>query len=188
MIEELLPQAFGYWLERALVDRGLRGLDDVVVFGSAVMKLHGHKDRIGDVDLFVSQRTFAHLRDDRRWREERPCDSDPPFLATAVDDVAIHAFYAWTARDPWIDAPDCFAAAERVRGTLCIPLSLVAYHKAAALEIVRRWGTVLEGSPWEKHKHDLAVLAAAGVELSDAHKLALLATDSIGLTMALRHG
>lgn len=171
-------EQFAEGLAWVLAQRGVENPYDFVIFGSAVMKLHGLRDVIGDVDLFVTAPLFAHLRDDHGWTEMRPEPEDPPFLEVtgiAVADgpvgphlvgVRYHAFYAWTARDLWISAPDAFAQREVVHGLPCIPLTMVAQHKHEAITLVAMRGIELEGSPWEKHLHDLRVLSDAGVNWS----------------------
>jgi len=163
--------AFAYWLERALANMGVQPFDDAVIFGSAVMKLHGLKEEIGDVDLFVSQRAYDRLRR-QGWVELRPAEHDPPFLegqsiitrSLSVRSVMdFHAFYTWTSRDAWLDVPECFARSERVGGVMAIPLSLVAKHKTEALTHCAKYGIEIPGSPWEKHIADLNTLTEAGV-------------------------
>lgn len=145
---------FARWLERALFNIGIWPLDGYVIFGSAVMKLYDLKDEIGDVDVFVSQHSYAKLRKNPRWTEQRPRRDDPPFLAARYGDMDFHAFYAWTFREPLIDAPECFARAHRKDGVIAIPLELVAEQKAYS---VRLHGA--EGR-WAKHRTDLDTINA----------------------------
>lgn len=168
---------FAACLERALFTLRILPLDEHVIFGSAVMRLHRLKDCIGDVDLFVSPRGYARLRDSGLWTEQRPRWDDPPLLESPemreLGGLRLHAFYAWASRDRWIDAPEAFAKAERVCGVMCVPLELVAFYKQASLELVRYRGLEVAGSPWEKHEHDLAMLAGAGVTVNSEHAVAL---------------
>lgn len=180
---------FADFLNEALSRRGLETVMDYVVFGSSVMRLHGLRDQVSDVDLFVTAPRFAMLRRHPEWVELRPRDDDPPLLETNYQGVDFHAFYAWTSRDHWICAPEAFIQRGLVHSLPCIPLSMVAFHKQACLDIVRelpcssckgdgylwdQWGTVrkivcrlcegsgrfrVAGSRFEKHERDLQILS-----------------------------
>jgi hypothetical protein len=162
---------FGYWVERSLANMGVGPLDGPVIFGSAVMKLHGLKDEIGDVDLFVTPSAYHRLRG-QGWEELRPVPEDPPFLEaqsiiertlSAAKVMDFHAFHAWTSRDAWLDLPEAVATAERVCGLMCVRLELVAKWKQEALTWCVKHGVEIPGSPWEKHIADLNTLVGAGV-------------------------
>jgi hypothetical protein len=135
---------------------------DVVMFGSVVMLLHGLREEIGDIDLFVSRRLYDELKV-RGWIEHRPRVGDPPFLeAHCGAGVPVHAFYAWTERDSWVCAAWCRYFAEEVEpGLPSIPLWLVRVHKAGVETVLAGEGVEITGSRWEKHAHDLALLDAA---------------------------
>lgn len=156
------PAEFAFFLECVLHERGAAPLEDLVIFGSTVMKLHGLKQDIGDVDLFVTPRLYAGMRRRRdEWHEQRPRDDDPPFLECRIDDLRLHAFHAWASRDRWMDVPAAFDQASPVHALRCIPLAMVAEHKRVALERLGELGITVAGSRWEKHQRDLAVLAVA---------------------------
>lgn len=141
-------------------------LRDVVLFGSSVLMLHGLREEIGDIDVFVRGRLYGELYR-VGLREERPREGDPPFLVfDGVEgemSVPVHFFYDWTARDEWVSPGECFARAKMYRGWPCCPLDLVARHKHAALMRLAAEGVRIEGSPWDKHRRDLALLSASGV-------------------------
>lgn len=161
---------FARGLERVLFCNGLTGYDDPVVFGSTVMRLHGLKDDIGDVDLFVPARTYHRLRSRPHgdWTEERPREDDPPFLSSTLPALGLNVsvFHCWTPRDKWLDVPEAVATASRVAGLLCVKLELVARWKYEAVVTTQAAGIKIEGSPWEKHIADLFTLQAAGVDTS----------------------
>lgn len=92
--------------------------DEYVLFGSAVMYLHGIDvgRPPGDVDVFVSRRVWGALLGSTGAAVRTPRADDPPFLEWDMEDGPnLHMFYEWTARDaPRISAAECFASAERV--------------------------------------------------------------------------
>lgn len=102
------------------------------LFGSTVMMLWGLRDRIGDVDVFVAPTIWEYLAGRLAWQLHLPCAADPPFLERRVGGLSVHAFYAWTALDPEVNAHHCRAAAELVHGWWCTPLPLILAHKAMA--------------------------------------------------------
>lgn len=134
--------------------------NEYVLFGSAVLAIHGLRDEIGDLDVFVSRGVWAEwFTIGDYWHMRVPRIDDPPFLEMRVEGgVKIHAFYDWTIRDiSWIDPSACFAQAETVPtahlGTWqCAPLSLIRDHKVGA------WKNN-PGSPiHEKHLKDVAAI------------------------------
>lgn len=156
-------------LERRMDELGLYPIDAPVIFGSAVMKLHGLREQIGDVDVFVPARTYARLRDRgpgvlrNPWRELRPNPDDPPLLEAQHGSLVFHVFWSWTSRDRWLDVPGAVAAAERIHGVWCVPLRLVAFWKQESLRATAALGVEIAGSAWEKHEHDLKLLRDTGV-------------------------
>jgi hypothetical protein len=161
-IARMPAREFGQYMETVLTRRGIFRIDDYVLFGSAVMKLHGLKDDIGDVDVFVAPRAYALLRDRSAWTERWPREGDPPLLETrAASGLLLHAFYAWAPRDRWMDVPAAFVESEVVHGVYCVPLSHIARHKQEAIATLRAEGVEIAGSPWEKHEHDLALIEKA---------------------------
>jgi hypothetical protein len=147
-------EKFARDLRAAMFDVGLIPLDDPVVFGSAVLKLHGLRDEIGDVDVFVPARVYARLRHSPRWVEQRPQKGDPPLLEARSDklDVPFHVFHAWTSRDEWLDVPEAIETSERVRLVRCV-----------RLDVLKRWKKhALQDYPEAREKHlaDLRVLEA----------------------------
>lgn len=115
-----------------------RFANESVLFGSVVMYLHGLREEVGDIDVFVSAYVYAKLRDRNDWIEQYPREGDPPLLEYAPADslVPIHAFSQWTKRDTWLDVRRCHALAEDVlhlgRTWRCIPLREVRRHKVMA--------------------------------------------------------
>jgi hypothetical protein len=110
------------------------GEDEYVLFGSAVLFLHELRapESVGDVDVFVSRRIYDEWLRRPFWAEQRPHETDPPFLAWASR-PPIHAFYDWTERDAsWITAERCFASAEQVDGWQCISMAMMREIKKGA--------------------------------------------------------
>lgn len=150
-----------WWLDdlRATLGRSWIRWPEAVFFGSVVLKLHGLRQVIGDIDLFVSPMLYADLRT-LGWEEQRPHPTDPPLLERRTP-LPVHAFYAWTPRDPEVDAGECFRRREDVLGFPCAPLDVIAKHKRQCLDRVRSWGVEVAGSKWEKHEADLALIERA---------------------------
>lgn len=141
-----------------------------VVFGSAVLYLHGLRDRIGDVDVFVAPESYMHLKWLQGWEEHEPVVGDPRFLEGDVGaGVPVHAFHSWCPSDWGVCRDACFREAEMVQGLPCVPLWLCASHKRCSLSIIQGRGIELVGSRWEKHLHDLRRIEAAlrGREIHD---------------------
>lgn len=145
--------------------------NEYVLFGSTVLWMHGLREEVADVDVFVSPRVYGLWKDGPKSFmeafEERPRADDPPFLNLPTI-PPLHAFYEWTARDAgWITAQECFARAEwlsikrRSVGVTgwdltwpCIPLDLVRQHKRLAYQ--HNLGSEIH----EKHRRDLVLLDA----------------------------
>lgn len=130
---------------------------EFVVFGSAVMLLHGLRERAGDVDLFVRRSLWRRLYA-RGWRFELPRDGDPGLLTWDGGELPAAAFYAWTERDEWVCADACFRYAEDVDGLPCAPLWLIRVHKAGARHYIEGEQRAYPGHA--KHLADLAALDA----------------------------
>jgi hypothetical protein len=98
----------------------------VVLFGSAVLLLHGLRESIGDVDLFVTREAWATLsiKHADRWKVRFPTAGDPPLLEWRAEKV-VHAWVRWTSRDTWIQVEDAWRRREAVQGWPCVPLELV---------------------------------------------------------------
>lgn len=103
-----------------------------VLFGSAVLLLHGLRREIGDVDVFVRYSAWREL-DRSVWAYNRPDQNDPPFLERECAGHKVHAFHTWTDKDPEVDARQCRRAAEAVAGWWCTPLGLLRMHKAMSV-------------------------------------------------------
>lgn len=147
---------FGQSMERMLFELCVYPLDGYVIFGSAVMKLHGLRDDISDIDVFVSQGSYARLRKRGHvWAERRPRAGDPPFLEATYKGTVVQTFYTWTSREPMIDVCECFDEAERVHSVMTIPLWLCGGHKAYSIELHGEHGR------WAKHRTDLDIINAA---------------------------
>lgn len=132
------------------------------LFGSSVMLLHGLRDTIGDIDVFVTPAMWQTLAGRLRWQALIPghCDpppSDPPILETRAGGLTIHAFYEWQVRDwPAVSAADCLQGAQLVHGWWCAPLTLIRQHKA--------WSLAQPGADTDerqaKHRRDIAAIDA----------------------------
>lgn len=71
------------------------------VFGTGVMYLHGIREELGDVDLFVTKELYEALRDHRGW-EEREAEHRPPNLELALPGVPpFHATWQWADQGVW---------------------------------------------------------------------------------------
>lgn len=70
-----------------------------VLMGSVVMYLHGLREEVGDVDLFVTPTKWGELID-KGWDCETPRVDDPPIAATDLEgiDVRLNAFFDWDKR------------------------------------------------------------------------------------------
>jgi hypothetical protein len=143
---------------RQELDLANAGRGEYVLFGSAVLYLHGLRDEVGDVDVFVSRGVWADWFqfDGDGWHVRTPRADDPALLELRVEGgVKIHAFYDWTIRDSdWIRMWDCFEQAETVPtahlGTWqCAPLSLIRAHKVGA------WKANPGSAIHEKHLKDV---------------------------------
>lgn len=132
--------------EALTVLRGLfavtRTMDvDYVLFGSAVLYLHGIRsgESVGDIDVFVTRHAWGNLLALDGVRVLTPRAGDPPFLEFHdLCRTPIHVFYDWTARDGWLSVQECFDTAEDVRGATgypfrCASLATIRAHKDAAI-------------------------------------------------------
>lgn len=143
-------------LEDALAGDPMRG--NVALFGSVVLERHGLRDRVGDVDLFVSVGLFTRLERRPGWMlEHGEHPGHPVYLVRSEAELEVHAFYAWRGDEPEVDAQEALDAALDVGPLLYAPLALVRKHKAGALRYVTdRQGIVdYVGTRWEKHLRDL---------------------------------
>ncbi len=69
-----------------------------LLMGSAVLLLHGLRDEVGDIDLFVTPTKWGELID-RGWRWETPQAGDPPIAAIDLDGLpTVNAFFDWDRR------------------------------------------------------------------------------------------
>lgn len=123
-----------------------------MLFGSAVLLLHGLREAVGDVDVFVSPGLWSALAAGPEWERLQPDPHDPPFLQRYINGLKVHAFYAWTDRDPEVDATQCRRAAERVDGWPCTPLAIVRMHKQ--MSIAKHPGS----EPHRKHIADVEAI------------------------------
>lgn len=105
---------------------------NVVLFGSAVMMLHGLRETIGDVDLFVRREAWAELAVRGGWRVQFPTMGDPPLLEWRGGPVVVHAFERWAGRDYWMNVQQAWERRESVQGWPCIPLAMLARWKRDA--------------------------------------------------------
>jgi hypothetical protein len=133
---------------------------DYVLFGSAVLWLHGIRDEIGDVDVFVTGRVWGalwdlfQLEDDKQVTVETPRAGDPPFLSIPLASHPIHVFFDWSKRDEWLSVPDAFASAETVGGWRCVPLEMLRAWKATA------HAENIDSARHQKHADDLVLIDA----------------------------
>lgn len=120
------------WLAAELAAAGVT-TKQRVVFGSTVMLLHGIREDVGDVDLFVTEQAWTALVK-CGWVVRYPRAFDPPLLEWTGGAIKVHAFVRWTARDDWMNVREAWHEAERVGDWLCVPLELVRRWKLAAHE------------------------------------------------------
>lgn len=86
------------------------------IFGSAVMYLHGLRQKVGDVDLFVTPALYSALRE-RGWKEQWPKEGDPPLLECKFRHMPpAHAFYAWKGRGMPINVAEMLGSPRMVDG------------------------------------------------------------------------
>lgn len=143
------------------------------LFGSTVLLLWGLRDRVGDVDVFVAPPVWTALAHRPGWERRTPDPHDPPYLERELDGYRVHAFYAWTDKDPEVDADQCRRAAELVHGWWCTPLQIIRLHKAMALP--KNIGSACH----EKHRADVIAIDAHfarqdGLTLDERAELELL--------------
>lgn len=123
---------------------------EYLLFGSAVLMLHGIRHVGGDVDLFVTPEAWLVLVNERHWRVHVPRPDDPPFAEAHVLDVPVHAFYAWDGRHEFGRdiVADAFATREDVQGWPC-----------QALELLRDWKRNLyAANVHAKHGRDVELI------------------------------
>jgi hypothetical protein len=127
---------------------------DLAMFGSAVLYLHGLRDRIGDVEFFVTERLYRLI--EPVAIERRPDPADPPYLEVDVGaGVPVNFFYDWCHADPHTSPEHCLRCAEIVKGWRCMPLWMLRTVKLGAIHIMRGRLGSLEGTRWEKHVADV---------------------------------
>lgn len=138
----------------------------VVLFGSAVMLLHGIRDEIGDVDLFVTRDAWSAItvKHPGRWRVQFPTVGDPPLLEWTGGLLTVHAFERWTRRDWWINVQEVWDRRQIVNGWPCVPL-----------EVVRRWKVQAHkfnpgSGVHEKHLRDVELIDAYLAEQAAARE------------------
>lgn len=70
-----------------------------LLMGSGMMYLHGLREEVGDIDLFVTPVKWGELID-KGWDWETPRAGDPPLAAVNIDgiDVRCNAFFDWDER------------------------------------------------------------------------------------------
>lgn len=134
---------------------------EYVLFGSAVLYLHGIRsaESVGDVDVFVSRRVWGQMLE-MEADVLTPRAGDPPLLefADLTAGKALHAFYGWSARDPWMSVEACFDSAEDVGGWRCASLEVIRGHKAHAHLSPDR----------AKHERDLALIDSYRARIAEA--------------------
>lgn len=87
------------------------------IFGSAVMYLHGLREEIGDIDIFVDRYIYDQLKQ-KGWVEQRPRAEDPPLLEAWLPggQLPVHAFYDWKKRGMQIDVQELLNNPEYIQG------------------------------------------------------------------------
>lgn len=87
------------------------------LFGSSVMYLHGLRQEIGDIDMFVARGLYDVLKQ-RGWEEQRPREEDPPLLEAWLPGgvLPVHAFYDWKKRGMQTDVQDLLHHPHWVQG------------------------------------------------------------------------
>lgn len=99
------------------------------LFGSAVMYLHGLREMIGDIDVWVTHSLYRTLLN-RGWKEHSPQFFDPPFAEKRFDGVKVNAFYDWKKRGMQIPIHERLSDPEIVNGWPCQPLQELCIWKA----------------------------------------------------------
>jgi len=94
------------------------------LFGSSVMYLHGLREEIGDIDIFVDRYIYDQLKQ-RGWQEQRPRPEDPPLLEAWLPggQLPVHAFYDWKKRGMQIDVEELLSNPEVILGWPVQPLA-----------------------------------------------------------------
>lgn len=105
---------------------------DFVLFGSSVMMLHGLRESVGDIDVFVKPWLWGELVD-RGWTWRTPRAGDPPFAVRAIPGTGVetHAFFAWDERHDHGDIVAAAFAGQKVyEGWPCQPLEQLREWKS----------------------------------------------------------
>ena len=96
--------------------------------GSGAMYLHGLREEIGDIDLFVTPGKWGELVE-KGWDWETPKAGDPPIAATDIDgiDVRLNAFFDWDKRHGYSQfeggiVQAAFTHREFFKGVYCQPM------------------------------------------------------------------
>lgn len=131
------------WLARELGP--LRG--DVLVMGGAVLLLHGLREEIGDVDLFVRPATYRRLRLSG-WDERRPNPHDDAFLVWHGGPVPVCAFIRSRLTTPQVDTQETWERSHVHQGWRC-----------ADLELIYEWKRHAASNGNAKHERDAQVIA-----------------------------
>lgn len=122
------------------------------LFGSAVLKLHGLRERIGDIDVSVDHAVWVYLANHPMWEVRVPDPAHPPYCARKCGGLEVHAFYTWQADEPEVDLLTARIHAQLIHGWYATPLRLVRTHKL--LSVQRHPGS----EPHEKHKADILAI------------------------------
>lgn len=136
------------------VERGASYSKTWVVFGSTVMWLHGLRDEVGDVDIWVTPLLWGRLIA-RGWQWKTPRAGDPPLAEKVIEGVPVHAFFDWEDRHslgPRIDLL-MFNCAERIPAGDRSPQVF-----ASSLTQVLRWKKIAYGHGYKKHDRDIQVI------------------------------
>lgn len=128
------------------------------LFGSSVMYLHGLRDQIGDIDMFVSRPLYDALKI-RGWEEQVPREEDPPLLEAWLPGgvLPVHAFYDWKKRGMPIDVRGLLNEPHWVQGWPVQNLeSLRAWKKTIAHESTRPndWDDIDKITEYLENAHD----------------------------------
>jgi hypothetical protein len=125
-----LPTRPFFDLANELNDIGPAVENHFVLFGSSTLYLHGLRDEIGDVDMFVTPFLFDTLLL-RGWELQTPAVGDPPLLEYDPPwQPPAHAFSGWKKRGYPIYPQELIRDPEFVSGWPCQNLQLLCIWKA----------------------------------------------------------
>lgn len=127
-------------------------------FGSTVLALHGLRDQISDIDVFLDHRIWECCAGRLMWQLKLPNPDHPPYIEKYAAGYKVNGFYRWRADEAGvIDADGGRREAEKIGGgtstsVYCIPLVTVRRHKIYSIDLYGDQGR------WAKHATDLEAI------------------------------